>query len=186
MPMLVMYGVFHVPFSPGTRPKFTVPSASFGVGSAGPACRPRPRPPCAAGAPPSCAATDWPDCAIQTVPRNTNTAAALMSAVRMLFLKGGTSEKGRTGRPALTYRADQTVRRSTSAYGVVPWLDAAKSRCPVAASVTERALPVGLPSLAMLPSTVTVSPIFMVFRVHPWRIRPFGLPISIAQLVTLP
>ena len=52
--------------------------------------------------------------------------------------------------------------------------------------VTDRALPVGLPSFARLPSTVTLSPIFIVLRVQPARIRPFGLPISIAQLVTLP
>ncbi|MNC87111.1 hypothetical protein D3C83_28120 [compost metagenome] len=50
--------------------------------------------------------------------------------------------------------------------------------------MTVRALPVGLPSLARLPSTVTVSPIFMVLRVQPLRISPLGLPISIAQFVT--
>ncbi len=35
-----------MPFSPGTRPKLTVPSASRGVGSCGPRPRPRPPPPC--------------------------------------------------------------------------------------------------------------------------------------------
>src|SRR5947207_1329385 len=35
-PMLVMYGTLHTPFSPGTRPRFGVPSASRGVGSGGP------------------------------------------------------------------------------------------------------------------------------------------------------
>ena len=35
-------------------------------------------------------------------------------------------------------------------------------------------------------STVTSSPIFIELRVQPARIRPFGLPISRAQFVTVP
>src|SRR6185295_17557199 len=41
-PMLVMYGTFQTPCSPGTRPRFGVPSASRGVGSGAPSGAPRP------------------------------------------------------------------------------------------------------------------------------------------------
>ena len=64
-------------------------------------------------------------------------------------------------------------------------LDAANSRVPVD-SVTERALPMLLPSFAALPSTVTMSPIFIELRVQPWRMRPFGLPISRPQFAVWP
>src|SRR5262249_25015346 len=43
-PMLVMYGTLHTPFSPGMRPRLTVPSGRRGVGCGGPDM-PRPRPP---------------------------------------------------------------------------------------------------------------------------------------------
>ena len=52
------------------------------------------------------------------------------------------------------------------AYGVMCWLDAANSRLPVSI-VTVRALPMLLPSFARLPSTVTMSPTFIVLRVQP-------------------
>src|SRR5580658_10972614 len=42
------------------------------------------------------------------------------------------------------------------------------------------------PSLAREPLTETTSPIFKELRVQPDRIRPFGLPSSNSQLVTLP
>src|SRR5512134_126021 len=86
--MFVMYGTFHVPFSPGTRPKLTVPSASRGVGSCGP--RPRPPPPCRA--PPlgagACAAPGCACCcaSTQTVEANTAAAAAHTSAARTLLV----------------------------------------------------------------------------------------------------
>jgi len=41
------------------------------------------------------------------------------------------------------------------------------------------------PSFARLPSTVTTSPTFSDLRDQPWRIRPFGLPISSAQRLTV-
>src|SRR5688572_18031191 len=68
-------------------------------------------------------------------------------------------------------------------YGVTPWLEPANRRLPLAASTTVLALPVGVPSLAIAPSTITTSPIFIVSRRQPLRIRMFGLPISIPQLV---
>ena len=52
------------------------------------------------------------------------------------------------------------------------------------AAMTVRAFPVGVPSLALLPSTTTTSPIFSVVRFQPCRIRTLGLPISMAQFVT--
>jgi hypothetical protein len=67
-----------------------------------------------------------------------------------------------------------------------PWLEPANSFLPDAARTTVRALPVGEPSLAMLPSTVTTSPTFSVSRRQPLRMRMFGLPISMPQFVTLP
>src|SRR5262249_53542813 len=70
--------------------------------------------------------------------------------------------------------------------GVSVWLDAANSRLPVADKVTTRALPTLAPSFAWEPSTCTSSPMCSVLRVHPWRISPFGLPISMPQLTTLP
>jgi len=60
-------------------------------------------------------------------------------------------------------------------------------RLRTAVSTLGCAMPPSMPTamaLARLPSTETLSPIFMVLRVQPWRIRPFGLPISIAQFVT--
>src|SRR3989442_11409578 len=42
-PMLVMYGTFQTPCSPGTRPRLGVPSARRGVGSGGATGPPRPR-----------------------------------------------------------------------------------------------------------------------------------------------
>jgi len=39
---------------------------------------------------------------------------------------------------------------------------------------------------ARQPVTVTVSPIFSEFRVQPRLIKPFGLPSSKSQLLTLP
>jgi len=48
------------------------------------------------------------------------------------------------------------------------------------------ALPIALPSLAALPSTVTTWPSFIELRVQPWRIKPFGLPISRPQVSTFP
>src|SRR5581483_2040327 len=53
-------------------------------------------------------------------------------------------------------------------------------------SFTVRALARLEPSFASEPFTVTVSPGFIEFRVQPRRIRPFGLPSSSSQLVTLP
>ena len=41
-----------------------------------------------------------------------------------------------------------------------------------------------LPSLAALPSTLMMSPTFIEFRVHPFHMSPFGLPISQPQFVT--
>src|SRR5580704_12168067 len=41
------------------------------------------------------------------------------------------------------------------------------------------------PSLAREPLTWTTSPTFKEFRVQPCRIKPFGLPSSNSQLVTL-
>src|SRR5688572_24468876 len=92
--MLVMYGTLHVPFSPGTRPKFTVPSASRGVGRAGAgAPRPPARPP-----PPPCRAPSWagapaaaaPPCGAcacnHAVDANKATAVAPESAVRRVFV----------------------------------------------------------------------------------------------------
>ena len=65
------------------------------------------------------------------------------------------------------------------------WLEPANSFWPPV-SVTERALPMLEPSFARLPSTVTSSPIFIELRDQPWRMSPFGLPISMPQFVTLP
>src|SRR5262245_26808653 len=50
------------------------------------------------------------------------------------------------------------------------------------ASVTVLALPTCGWFLARYPVTVTTSPIFMEFRVHPRRMRPFGLASSKSQL----
>ena len=129
--MLVMYGTAQTPFSPGMRPKFTVPSGSRGVGRTGPAWRPRPRPPpsCAGAAPapaPCCAPST------QALDENTATAVALRSAVRRLFVKG----------------------TLLTAWCPGSMLQTGSSR----PSITDRAFPVGLPSLARLPSTDTTSP----------------------------
>src|SRR5262249_14350307 len=81
------------------------------------------------------------------------------------------------------------VRRRYSKYEqvyglVVASLDAAPSFFP--STVTVRAFAILEPSLAWLPSTLTSIPIFSVERVQPCRARPFGLPISQPQFVTLP
>ena len=65
-------------------------------------------------------------------------------------------------------------------------LEPAPSFLPVDAIVTDRALACLLPSLASVPSTITSSPTFMVFLVQPLRSKPFGGPISRAQLVMFP
>src|SRR5262249_30243657 len=83
-------------------------------------------------------------------------------------------------------RPTRSVGRQVQRWGVSVWLEAANRRLPVATIVTTRALPMLVPSFACDPSTAISSPTFMVFRVQPWRMRPFGLPISIPQLTVLP
>src|SRR5688572_19856920 len=127
--MLVIYGTLHVPFSPGTRPKLTVPSASRGVGGAGacaprPPARPPPPPPCrappwpaappAAGAPPPCGA-----CACtHTVDANTAAAVAPRSAVRRLFLTNSPLRGLRGNAGARSCEQPLTGRRHQNGGGV--------------------------------------------------------------------
>src|SRR5262249_10602299 len=61
---------------------------------------------------------------------------------------------------------------------VLPWLDAAPNFLPVLAIVTLFALTLRLPFFAMLPSTITSSPIFMVSFVHPEFRRLLGRPFQ--------
>src|SRR4029450_5180175 len=142
-PMFVMYGTFQTPFSPRTRPRLTVPSASRGGGSGGALGPPRPPPVGALGA---CAPRD-------AATTHDNPAAAV----------------ARSRRPGNPFRTPNLLE----VYGVVCWLDAANRRWPVDAIVTALALPTLLPSFALLPSTVTLSPTFIELPLQPWRLRHF-------------
>src|SRR5262245_30595150 len=53
-------------------------------------------------------------------------------------------------------------------------------------SFTDSILPCLGPVCALHPSTVTISPIFKVFRVHPMRVSAPGLPISKVQCAIWP
>ena len=51
----------------------------------------------------------------------------------------------------------------------MPSLEPAPNFLPVLAMTTERALASGFPFLALVPVTITMSPIFIVLRVQPFR-----------------
>jgi hypothetical protein len=64
--------------------------------------------------------------------------------------------------------------------GASPPEDPANTRCPLA-SVTTRALAILVPFLAAEPSTVTSSPTFSEFLLHPLRRRTFGLAVHVPR-----
>src|SRR6266496_2780354 len=83
-------------------------------------------------------------------------------------------------------RALFVIENHSSRYGVSSWLEAAKSRLPVAVINTVFVFAWLLPSRARVPSTVTVSPTFMELRVQPALINCVGLASSHPQFATFP
>src|SRR5262245_60602868 len=98
--MFWMYGTRHVPFSPTTRPRFTVPSARRGVGST----FPRPAAvPLAGGMAPSCAPAG--SSATHNDAANTATAVVPRSAARRTCVTGGLQADMRSDKCGPGYRA---------------------------------------------------------------------------------
>src|SRR3989442_14752057 len=95
-------------------------------------------------------------------------AAAMMKAQVRLFMRG----------------TSFTLRRAHCRHDG-PAEDAPNTSLPSARMIF-RAFAILEPSLAREAVTVTSSPIFKDFLVHPALISPFGLPSSMFQLLTLP